>query len=96
MSWFHERCDFLSFLDTQESCDSEPPPTVPECPGAVETQKRFFTGVVTAVASDCGMINEHIHFEMGVVMGGVNVVVGDLVHCEAERKHSKGGWRAAR
>ncbi len=87
----------LSLLGAEESCDAEAPPTASECPASVETtQKRFFTGVVTAVASDCGMINEHIHFEMGVVMGGVNVVVGDLVHCEAERKHSKGGWRAAR
>ena len=59
-------------------------------------QQRFFTGVVTSVTSDSGMINDHVYFEMGVVMGGVKPEVNDFVHVEAERRHSKAGWRATR
>ena len=59
-------------------------------------QLRFLTGVVTSITADGGMINEYVYFEMGVVMGGIRAEVGDVVHVEAKRTHSKGGWRASR
>lgn len=59
-------------------------------------QERFLTGVVTSITSDGGMVNDYVYFEMDVVLGGVKAVVGDTVRLRAERKHSKGGWRASR
>lgn len=65
-------------------------------PPSDHLQRRFLTGIITSVTSDGGMINDHIYFEMGVVLGGVRVEVGEQVHVEAERGHEKGGWRASR
>ena len=61
-----------------------------------ELQQRFFTGVVTSVTSECGMINDHVFFEVDVVLGGMKLEVGDTVHVEAQRKHSRAGWIATR
>lgn len=52
--------------------------------------------MVTSVTSDGGMVNDYVYFEVGVVLGGVKIEVGDVVRVEAERKHSKGGWMASR
>lgn len=52
--------------------------------------------MATSVTSDSGMINNYVFFEMGVVLGGVKVEVGDVLYVEAERKHSKAGWTAVR
>lgn len=59
-------------------------------------QQRFFTGVVTSVTADNGMINNYVFFDMEAVLGGVKVEVEDVVYVEAERKHSKAGWTAVR
>ena len=68
----------------------------PSSGDAVLPQQRFFTGMATSVTSDTGMINNYVFFEMGVVLGGVKVEVGDVLYVEAERKHSKAGWTAVR
>ena len=72
----------------EKSRDVSPPPD--------PLQQRYFSGVVTSITSDSGMINDYVYFEMGVVLGGVKAEVGDVVHVQAERKHTKGGWRAIR
>ncbi len=65
-------------------------------PGSDDLHQRFFTGHVTSVTEESGMINDHVFFDMGVVVGGVQVEVGDLLHVQACRSHSKAGWRAVR
>lgn len=59
-------------------------------------EQRFLTGVVTSISSDDGMVNDSIYFDVGVVMGGVKVEVGDVVHVEAVRQHRRAGWCANR
>lgn len=75
-----------------KSCGNSPPSSG----DSVLPQQRFFTGVVTSVTADSGMINNYVFFDMGVVLGGVKVEVEDVVYVEAERKHSKAGWTAVR
>lgn len=92
-------CETALIPRPQESGDVNiggPPPS-PEAATQAPIQRRFFSGVVTSVSSaDSGMINDHIYFEMGVVLGGDKAEVGDIVHVQTERRHSKGGWRATR
>ena len=81
----------------ESSHDLHPRPTDNESSGSDDSaHQRFFTGHVTSVTEESGMVNEHVFFDMGVVVGGVRVEVGDLLHVHAHRNHIKAGWKAVR
>lgn len=56
--------------------------------------KKSFDGVITSYFNKAGLINEHIYFTQGSVIGNENPQVGDEVAVHAVRSHSEGGWIA--
>ena len=56
--------------------------------------KKSFDGVITSYFNKVGLINEHIYFTQGSIIGNENPQVGDEVAVHAVRSHSEGGWIA--
>ena len=61
-----------------------------------EKQKRYFTGTVTSINGESGMIDNHVYFDWDCVVGGRKPVVGGATHVTATRDHVYAGWRATR
>ena len=59
-------------------------------------QRRYFTGVVTSLNGESGLIDNHVYFEWDVIVGGLTPVVGGAAHVTATRPHVHAGWRAVR
>ncbi|XP_077373490.1 RNA helicase Mov10l1 isoform X3 [Festucalex cinctus] len=59
-----------------------------------ETIRHLTDGVVTQLGLDHGLVDDHIYFTSGVVLGGVPLIVGDVVSCTAVKDGSQGGWKA--
>lgn len=59
-------------------------------------QRRYFTGTVTSVNEESGMIDNHVFFDLDSVIGGLKPVVGGAAHVTAVRAHEHAGWRATR
>ena len=57
-------------------------------------QRRCFTGTVTAVNEDDGMIDNHVYFDFDCIIGGKLPLVGGAAHVIATRAHVHAGWRA--
>lgn len=55
---------------------------------------KSFDGVITSYFNKVGLINEHIYFTQGSIIGNENPQVGDEVTVHAVRSHSEGGWIA--
>ena len=61
-----------------------------------EEQRRYFTGTVTSLNEDGGMIDNHVYFDLDSVIGGKEPFVGGAAHVTATRPHVHAGWRATR
>ena len=59
-------------------------------------QRRYFTGTVTSLNEDGGMIDNHVYFELDCILGGQQPFVGGAAHVTATRAHVHAGWRAIR
>ena len=59
-------------------------------------EQRFFSGVVTCMREDSGMIDHRVFFELDAVIGGAKPAEGSPVHVHAVRKHAHAGWQAKR
>ena len=59
-------------------------------------QRRYFTGTVTSLNEDGGMIDNHVYFDLDCVIGGREPYVGGAAHVTATRPHVHAGWRAIR
>lgn len=57
-------------------------------------EHRSFSGKVTSVEVDCGMVDHSVFFDLDKVVGGARPVLGDSVHVEAARDHAMACWRA--
>ncbi|XP_016355564.1 RNA helicase Mov10l1 [Sinocyclocheilus anshuiensis] len=58
--------------------------------------RQVWTGVVTHLCADYGLIDHSVYFTSGVVLGGVVLCVGDSVQALAVREGAHGQWRALR
>ena len=65
-------------------------------PSRTSEQRRCFTGVVTSISGESGLIDNHVYFDCDVIVGGRNPVVGGAAHVTAARPHEHAGWRAVR
>uniref|UniRef100_A0A671RWF1 RNA helicase n=1 Tax=Sinocyclocheilus anshuiensis TaxID=1608454 RepID=A0A671RWF1_9TELE len=54
---------------------------------------QVWTGVVTHLCADYGLIDHSVYFTSGVVLGGVVLCVGDSVQALAVREGAHGQWR---
>lgn len=59
-------------------------------------QRRYFTGTVTSLNDDGGMIDNHVYFDLDCIIGAREPVVGGAAHVTATRSHVHAGWRAIR
>lgn len=59
-------------------------------------EERFFSGVVTSMRKDSGMIDHRVFFALDAVIGGARPVEGSTVHVHAAREHVHAGWQAER
>ena len=59
-------------------------------------QRRYFTGTVTSVSGDSGMIDNHVYFDWDCIVGGQKPIVGGAAHVTATREHVQAGWKAVR
>ena len=70
--------------------------TVATSTNHVEEQRRYFTGTVTSLNENGGMIDNHIYFDLDSIIGGKVPFVGGAAHVTATRPHVHAGWRAVR
>lgn len=61
-----------------------------------EEERRYFTGAVTSLNEDGGMIDNHVYFDLDSIIGGKEPFVGGAAHVTASRPHLHAGWRATR
>ena len=61
-----------------------------------EEQRRYFTGTVTSLNEDGGMIDDHVYFDLDSIIGGKEPFVGGAAHVTATRPHVHACWRAVR
>lgn len=61
-----------------------------------EEQRRYFTGTVTSLNENGGMIDNHVYFDFDSIIGGKEPFVGGAAHVTATRPHVHAGWRATR
>ena len=59
-------------------------------------QRRYFTGTVTSLNDEGGMIDNHVYFDLDCITGAREPVVGGAAHVTATRGHLQAGWRATR
>lgn len=65
-------------------------------PNSHTEQRRYFTGTVTSLNEDGGMIDNHVYFDLDCIIGGREPFVGGAAHVTATRPHMHAGWRAIR
>ena len=81
--------------DSIKSAPTQPPSRLSSGP-VREKQERYFTGTVTGLSNNSGMIDHQVFFEIDCVIGGRKPVVGSTVHVHAVREHPQAGWQARR
>ncbi|XP_065066757.1 RNA helicase Mov10l1-like [Rhopilema esculentum] len=57
---------------------------------------KAFDGVVTALYSGRGLIDDHIYFSQETVVGNIKLQIGTKVSVEASRTNEQGGWVATK
>ena len=57
---------------------------------------KTFDGVVTALYSGRGLIDDHIYFSQETVVGNIKLQIGTKVTVEASRTNEQGGWVATK